>query len=106
MAALAGLAMRLVATAPLAVLAQLQTVRRVPLGLVGLVVAALAVLTCKRHRDSYISTCHGPGESSAALRERFGAPAAAAHHARPARPARRPPRDRTASPHRPAALRV
>ena len=64
---LAGLAVRGVAAAPLAVLAQLNTVRRVPLGLVGLVVAALAVLTCERDRDSYVSTSHAPDESSAGL---------------------------------------
>src|SRR4051794_20880435 len=74
---LAGLAMRRVTAAPLAVLAQLDAIRRVPLGLVRLVVAPLAVLACKRDRDSDISACHGRSESSAAPRERFAAPGAA-----------------------------
>src|SRR3954453_9650711 len=62
---LAGLAVRRVVAAPLAVLAQLDAVRRVPLGLVRLVVAPLAVLARKRDCDSYISACHELAESSA-----------------------------------------
>src|SRR3954468_920694 len=103
MAGLAGLAMRRVVAAPLAVLAQLDAVRRVPLGLVRLVVAPLAGLARKRDRDSYISACHGPVESSAALRERSSAPAAATRRARPGRSARLRRRRRTGSPRSRAA---
>ena len=55
---LAGLLVRGVAAAPAAVLAQLDPVRRVPPRLVGLVVAALALLASERHRDSDISASH------------------------------------------------
>src|SRR5262245_4643163 len=54
---LAGLPVRGVAAAPAAVLGQLETVRRVPLGLLCLVIAPLALRASERDRDSY-SGCH------------------------------------------------
>jgi hypothetical protein len=50
--------MRSVPTAPLAVLAQLDAVRVVALGLIGLVVPALAVLAREGDGDPDISTGH------------------------------------------------
>src|SRR5215218_2356190 len=44
--------------APAAVLAELDSVRVVPLGLLSLVVASLAFLTSERHADSDVSACH------------------------------------------------
>jgi hypothetical protein len=49
---------RLVVSAPPAVLPDLDPVRSVALRLIGLVVATLAVLTGKCHRDPNISACH------------------------------------------------
>ena len=77
----ARLAVRGVLPAPATVLARLEAVRRVPLRLLGLVVAALALLAGKRHGDSDISASHGssfcvgtvPGRRTAArmARERI-----------------------------------
>jgi hypothetical protein len=55
---LPGLLVRRVVTAPAAELAQLDTIRRVAPGLVGLVVAPLAFLASQRHRDADISASH------------------------------------------------
>src|SRR3954451_8068292 len=44
--------------APAAVLAELDPVRIVPLGLLCLVVASLALFTSERHADSDVSACH------------------------------------------------
>jgi hypothetical protein len=54
----ASLLMRSVAAAPAAEFAQLDPVRAIAPGLVGLVVAALAVFACKRHRDAHLSASH------------------------------------------------
>jgi len=55
---LTSLLVRSVAAAPAAELAQLDSIRAVSPRLVGLVVAALAVFACKRHRDAYLSASH------------------------------------------------
>src|SRR3972149_6560990 len=54
---LPGLPVRRVATAPAAVLLELDPVRGIPLGLLRLVVAPLALRAGERDRDSY-SGCH------------------------------------------------
>jgi hypothetical protein len=48
-----------VLAAPTAVLAHLDPIRIVALGLLGLIVAPLAVLAGERYRDSDISASHG-----------------------------------------------
>src|SRR5437763_10406119 len=106
MCGLARLAVRRVLAAPAAVLAQLETVRRVPLGLVALVVAALALLAGESDRDPDVSSCHRSGESSAGLVLRSGAPALPIRASRPARRAPPRPADRTASRRSGAARRV
>ena len=55
---LPGLAVPRVAPAPLAVLAQRDAIGVVPLGLVGLVVPALALLAREGDGDPDVSTCH------------------------------------------------
>ena len=55
----ASLFVRGVLPAPAAVLAKLNPIRVVPLRLLGLVVAPLAVLACEGHGDSNVSASHG-----------------------------------------------
>src|SRR3982750_2377566 len=55
---LAGLPVAGLATAPLAVLAQRDAIRRVALALIGLVVAPLAVLTGEGHCNAHVSAGH------------------------------------------------
>ena len=55
----AGFLVRRVLAAPAAVLAELDPVRIVPLLLLGLVVAPLALLACEGHGDSNVSASHG-----------------------------------------------
>src|SRR3954454_21147101 len=57
-APLAGLPVARVATAPAAVLAQRDAIGVVALGLVGLIVAPLAVLTGESHSDAHVSAGH------------------------------------------------
>src|SRR4051812_6693433 len=60
---LAGLAVPRVLPAPLAVLAQRDAIGVVPLGLVGLVVPALALLACEGDGDPDVSTGHDAARS-------------------------------------------
>ena len=55
----ARLAVRRVAATPAAVLAQLQSLRVVPLALIGLVIAALALFARESGSDPNVSTSHG-----------------------------------------------
>jgi hypothetical protein len=55
---LPGLLMRGVVTTPAAELAHLDAIRRVPPGLVGLVIPSLALFASHRHRDADISASH------------------------------------------------
>jgi hypothetical protein len=50
--------MRGVVTTPAAELAHLDAIRRVPPGLVGLVIPSLALFASHRHRDADISASH------------------------------------------------
>src|SRR6185436_6758539 len=61
---LPGLPVTGVAATPLAVLAQRDALGIVPLGLVGLIVAPLALLAGEGDTDAHISAGHGPGAPS------------------------------------------
>jgi hypothetical protein len=62
-----------VLAAPATVLAQLDAVRRIPARLVGLVVAALADFTSKRHSDTDVSAGHISSSGGVVTKKHLGA---------------------------------